>query len=55
VCSFQHSVVVTEHGLARLFGRSQRAQARLLIDEAAHPRARDELHEAAINYGLAST
>ncbi len=54
VCSFQHSVVVTEHGLARLFGRSQRAQARLLIDEAAHPRARDELHEAAINYGLAS-
>lgn len=52
VCSFQHSVVVTEQGLARLFGRSQRAQARLLIDETAHPRVRDELHEAAISFGL---
>ncbi|MHB1209772.1 MAG: acetyl-CoA hydrolase/transferase family protein [Acidimicrobiales bacterium] len=55
VCSFQHSVVVTEQGLARLFGRSQRAQARLLIGETAHPRARDELHEAAINFGLANS
>ncbi|MHB1088646.1 MAG: acetyl-CoA hydrolase/transferase family protein [Acidimicrobiales bacterium] len=52
VCSFQHSVVVTEQGLAKLFGRSQRAQARLLIEQAAHPRARDELHEAARNFGL---
>ncbi|MDE3064417.1 MAG: hypothetical protein KGJ36_01965, partial [Acidobacteriota bacterium] len=40
VCSFQHSVVVTENGLAHIFGRSQFAQARLLIEEAAHPRAR---------------
>lgn len=52
VCSFQHSVVVTEQGLAKLFGRSQRAQARLLIEHAAHPRARDELREAATRYGL---
>lgn len=55
VCSFQHSVVVTEQGLAKLFGRSQRAQARLLIDEAAHPRAREELREAAIKFALART
>ena len=51
-CSFQHSVVVTEHGLARIFGRSQRAQARLLIDETADPRARAGLWEAAGELGL---
>jgi len=47
VTSFQHSVVVTEQGCAFVFGRSQRAQARLLIQEAAHPDARDGLWEAA--------
>lgn len=52
VCSFQHSVVVSEQGLARLFGRSQRAQARLLIEETAHPQARASLREAATNLGL---
>ena len=46
VTSFQHSAVVTEHGCAHVFGRSQRAQARLIIDHAAHPDARDELHES---------
>ncbi len=46
VTSFQHSAVVTEHGCAHVFGRSQRAQARLIIDAAAHPDARDELHES---------
>ena len=40
VTSFQHSAVVTEQGRAVLFGRSQRAQARLLISEVAHPDAR---------------
>ena len=50
--SFQHSAVVTEHGIARLFGRSQRAQARLLIEEAADPRARPTLREAARARGL---
>lgn len=44
--SFQHSVVVTEQGCARIFGRSQRAQARLLIEETAHPDARDGLWRA---------
>lgn len=47
VSSFQHSVVVTEQGAAPIFGRSRRAQVRLLIEEAAHPDARDALWEAA--------
>ena len=47
VTSFQHSVVVTDQGCAFVFGRSQRAQARLLIEEAAHPAAREALWEAA--------
>ncbi|MGO9196221.1 MAG: acetyl-CoA hydrolase/transferase family protein [Acidimicrobiales bacterium] len=50
--SFQHSVVVTEQGCAHIFGRSQRGQARLLIEETADPRARDELWEAASRIGL---
>ena len=45
--SFQHSVIVTEHGEAEVFGRSNTDQARLLIDRAADPRARDALREAA--------
>jgi len=47
VTSFQHSAVVTEQGCASLFGRSHRAQARLLIEHAVHPNARDELREHA--------
>jgi acyl-CoA hydrolase len=52
VCSFQHSVIVSEHGIAPLFGRSQRAQAKLLIDTIAHPTARNFLYEAALDRGL---
>jgi acyl-CoA hydrolase len=52
VTSFQHSAIVSEHGCAELFGRSQRAQARLLIDEVADPRARPALREAAGELGL---
>jgi acyl-CoA hydrolase len=47
VTSFQHSVVVTEQGCAEIFGRSQRAQARLIIENAANPAARDWLREQA--------
>lgn len=47
VCSFQHSVIVTEQGIAPIFGFSQQSQARSLIVHAAHPRARDELSRAA--------
>jgi acyl-CoA hydrolase len=52
VTSFQHSAVVTEQGCAHIFGRSQRAQARLLIEHAAHPDAREELHQCAATLGL---
>jgi acyl-CoA hydrolase len=45
--SFQHSAVITEQGCAKLFGRSHRAQARLLIENAAHPDAREQLREEA--------
>jgi acyl-CoA hydrolase len=52
ITTFQHSVIVTEHGRAEIFGRSQSAQARLLIERAADPRARDQLREAAGDLGL---
>ncbi len=54
VTSFQHSAVVTEHGTARLFGRSSKEQARVLIEDTAHPDARDQLWAAAAAMGLRS-
>ena len=50
--SFQHSAVITEQGAAHIFGRSQRAQARLIIEQAAHPDAREGLRAMAAAYGL---
>ncbi|MBW4029661.1 MAG: 4-hydroxybutyrate CoA-transferase [Acidobacteria bacterium] len=47
VCSFQHSSIVTEQGIAPIFGFSQQSQALSLIAHAAHPRAREELSRAA--------
>jgi acyl-CoA hydrolase len=57
VTSFQHSAVITEQGCANIFGRSQRAQAELIIDHAAHPDARGELreHAAALGMGMQRT
>jgi acyl-CoA hydrolase len=52
VTSFQHSAVISEHGCAELFGRSQHAQAQLLIEQVADPRARAKLSEAALGLGL---
>jgi acyl-CoA hydrolase len=52
VTSFQHSALITEHGCAHIFGRSQRAQARLIIENIAHPDARDSLWEGAKRLGL---
>lgn len=52
VTSFQHSAIVTEHGLARIWGCSQREQAQNLIAHAAHPAARDRLSAAAAQLGL---
>jgi acyl-CoA hydrolase len=51
--SFQQTAVVTEQGIARLWGVSQREQARRLINDAAHPDARDSLATAAHQLGLA--
>ena len=45
--SFQHSALISEHGCAQLLGRSQRAQARLIVERVAHPNAREHLQHAA--------
>lgn len=52
VTSFQMSAVVTEQGVAEVFGHSQGDQARNLIDHAAHPSVREELREEAALLGL---
>lgn len=52
VTSFQHTAVVTEQGVAEIFGSDERTQARQLIDHAAHPDVRDELREEAAELGL---
>jgi acyl-CoA hydrolase len=52
VTSFQHSALITEQGCAHIFGRSQRAQARLIIDHIAHPDARSSLWDSAGRLGL---
>ncbi|MSS45444.1 acetyl-CoA hydrolase [Cutibacterium sp. WCA-380-WT-3A] len=49
----QPSAVVTEQGVADLFGRSQEEQARHLIDDAAHPDARHDLWRRAAELSLA--
>ena len=54
VTSFKPTAVVTEQGVAPLFGSDQQAQARSLIENAAHPRVRDELWEEAGVLGLGS-
>jgi len=48
----QHGAIVTEHGVARVFGRSQRDQALAIINDTAHPRARDWLTSEAGRLGL---
>jgi acyl-CoA hydrolase len=52
VTSFQMSTVVTEQGVAEVFGRDQHDQARQLIEHAAHPSVREELREEAVELGL---
>ena len=54
VTSFQPSAVVTDQGVAELFGRDEKAQTRALIEQAAHPRVREELWEEAQALGLRS-
>jgi acyl-CoA hydrolase len=52
VTSFQQSAIVTENGVARLWGASDREQAESIIENAAHPRIRAELREEAHALGL---
>lgn len=52
VTSFQHSAVVTENGIANVFGLSQREQATNIINQAAHPSVRDHLTEQAREMAL---
>ena len=54
VTSFQHSAVVTEHGCAHAFGRSQEEQVHDIINKAAHPNARESLWESAQRLRLAT-
>lgn len=53
VTSFQMSAIVTEQGLAQVFGADEKEQARQIIEHAAHPSVRDELREEAVELGLA--
>lgn len=53
VTSFQHSAVITEQGVAELYGRDERTQAAQLIENAARPDVREELWEEAAALGLA--
>jgi acyl-CoA hydrolase len=53
VTSFQHGAVVTEQGVAWMWGRDEREQARNLIENAAHPSVREDLWEEARALGLA--
>ena len=55
VTSFQHSAIVSEQGCAEIFGRSEYDQARLITEEVADPRARDQLLEAAGTSGFHRT
>lgn len=50
--SFQPSAVVTEQGVARVWGLAEREQAGGLIELAAHPKVREELREEAHFLGL---
>lgn len=52
VTSFEHSAVATEHGIASVFGRSQRERVTNIIERAAHPDAREGLRAAAAEMGV---
>jgi acyl-CoA hydrolase len=52
VTSFQHSFFVSEQGTAAIWGSDANTQAAQIIDQVAHPSARDELREAAVQLGF---
>jgi acyl-CoA hydrolase len=53
VTSFQMTAVVTEQGVAEVFGIDQRHQASNIIEYAAHPQVREHLRAEAARLGLA--
>ncbi len=53
VTSFQHTAVITDQGIAWMWGHDERGQARNMIEHAAHPRVREDLWEEAVALGLA--
>jgi acyl-CoA hydrolase len=53
VTSFQMTAVITEQGVAEVFGLDQKDQARNIVEHAAHPRVREDLRAAAARLGLA--
>lgn len=52
VTSVQMSAIATENGIAQVFGNDESTQARQIIEQAAHPEAREELREAGRAMGL---
>jgi acyl-CoA hydrolase len=52
VTSFQQSHIVSEQGVASIWGSDQSEQASKLIEEVAHPKERDFLRDAAAQLGL---
>jgi acyl-CoA hydrolase len=55
VTSFQPTAVVTEQGVAQIYGLDEKTQAANMIKYAAHPRIRAELWEEAAELGLNNT
>jgi acyl-CoA hydrolase len=52
VTSFQHSFIVSEQGTATIWGNDASTQAGQIINQVAHPSARDELREAGRGLGF---
>jgi len=52
VTSFQHSFIVSDQGTATIWGLDASAQARQIINQVAHPSARDGLREAGRSLGF---
>jgi len=52
VTSFQHSFIVSEQGAAAVWGHDAAAQAGQIIDQVAHPSARDDLRKAGRDLGF---
>jgi acyl-CoA hydrolase len=52
VTSFQHSFIVSEQGTAAIWGQDAVAQAQQIVDQVAHPDAREGLRDAARGLGF---